>query len=246
MADVVVERIVVSVRWVGAEEIAENEVVRALLVEKSLIIDASVEGGIAQILFHLIAIFESFAIDSACHLCEWMACNFLVEGGQSCRSADAAQRVEFVAQTDVAHRERLLHIRILVIVHRAAILLESVEGDGGSIHALMIVHSVGTIGELALLAADEGGDALCLVAGSCTDVAIIAIAEVVASGSIHCLLVEYDVEHAARTFSIIFGSRIGDYFYVFYHSCRHCLENLRRVGREHRIRLSIHIHFETR
>lgn len=144
-----------------------------------------------------------------------MACNFLVEGGQSCRSADAAQRVEFVAQTDVAHRERLLHIRILVIVHRAAILLESVEGDGGSIHALMIVHSVGTIGELALLAADEGGDALCLVAGSCTDVAIIAIAEVVASGSIHCLLVEYDVEHAARTFSIIFGSRIGDYFYVF-------------------------------
>lgn len=33
MADVVVERIVVSVRWVGAEEIAENEVVRALLVE---------------------------------------------------------------------------------------------------------------------------------------------------------------------------------------------------------------------
>ena len=62
MADVVVERIVVGVRWVGAEEIAENfRVVRALLVEKSLIIDASVEGGIAQILFHLIAIFESFA-----------------------------------------------------------------------------------------------------------------------------------------------------------------------------------------
>ena len=77
MADVVVERIVVSVRWVGTEEIAENEVVRALLVEKSLIIDASVEGGIAQILFHLIAVFESFAVDSACHLREWVTRNLL-------------------------------------------------------------------------------------------------------------------------------------------------------------------------
>ncbi len=94
----------------------------------------------------------------------------------------------------------------------------------------MIVHSVGTVGKLALLTADEGGDALRLVTGSSTDVAIIAIAEVAASAAVHGLLVEYDVEHASRTFSIILGSRIGDYLNVLDHGSRHCLENLRRVG----------------
>ena len=113
-----------------------------------------------------------------------------------------------------AHGEGLLRIRILIVVHRASIFLDSVEGDGGSIDTLMIVHSVGTVGKLALLTADEGGDALRLVAGSSTDVAIIAIAEVVASAAVHGLLVEYDVKHASRTFSIILGSRIGDYLNV--------------------------------
>ena len=244
MTDIVVERIIVGVRRVGAEKIAEDEIVRALLVEESLIIETSVEGGVAHILLHLIAVFESFAVDSACHLRERVTRNLLAEGGQTSRGADVAQRIEFVAQTNVAHGEGLLHIRILIVVHRASIFLDSVEGDGGSIHALMIVHSVGTVGKLALLTADEGGDALRLVAGSSTDVAIIAIAEVVASGAVHGLLVEYDVEHASRTFSIILGSRIGDYLNVLDHGSRHCLENLRGVGREHRVGFSIHIHLE--
>ena len=94
----------------------------------------------------------------------------------------------------------------------------------------MIVHSVGTVSELALLSADEGGDVLCLVAGCSTDVAIIAIAEIAASAAVHGLLVEYDVKHASRTFSIILGSRIGDYLNVLDHGSRHCLENLRGVG----------------
>ena len=158
-----------------------------------------------------------------------MTRNLLVEGGQTSRGTDVAQRIEFVAQTDVTHGEWLLHIRILIVVHCASILLDSVEGDGGSIHALMIVHSVGAVGKLALLSADEGGDALRLVTGSSTDVAIIAIAEIAAS-AVHGLLVEYDVKHASRTFSIILGSRIGDYLNVLDHGSRHCLENLRRVG----------------
>ena len=244
MTDIVVERIIVGVRRVGAEKIAEDEIVRALLVEESLIIETSVEGGVAHILLHLIAVFESFAVDSACHLREWVTRNLLVEGGQTSRGTDVAQRIEFVAQTDVTHGERLLHIRILIVVHRASILLDSVEGDDGSIHSLMIVHSVGTVGKLALLSADEGGDALRLVAGSSTDVAIIAIAEIAASAAVHSLLVEYDVEHASRTFSIILGSRIGDYLNVLDHGSRHCLENLRGVGREHRVGFSIHIHLE--
>ena len=90
----------------------------------------------------------------------------------------------------------------------------------------MIVHSVCTVGKFALLTADEGRDALSLIAGSGTDVAVISIAEVVASCAIHGLLVEYDVEHTARSFCIIFGSRIGDYLYVLDHGCRHRLEYL--------------------
>ena len=126
MTDIVVERIIVGVRRVGAEKIAEDEIVRALLVEESLIIETSVEGGVAHILLHLIAVFESFAVDSACHLRERVTRNLLVEGGQTSRGTDVAQRIEFVAQTDVAHGERLLHIRILIIVHCGSILLDSV------------------------------------------------------------------------------------------------------------------------
>ena len=43
LTDVIVERIVVDMGRVGAEEIAEDEVVGALLVEESLIVDASIE-----------------------------------------------------------------------------------------------------------------------------------------------------------------------------------------------------------
>ncbi len=63
----------------------------------------SVEGGVAQILLHLIAVFDSLAVDSACHLREWVTCNLLVEGGQASRGADVAQRIEFIAEADVAH-----------------------------------------------------------------------------------------------------------------------------------------------
>ena len=110
LTDVIVERIVVDMGRVGAEEIAEDEVVGALLVEESLIVDASIERSVVQILLHLVAVFEALAIDAARHLGKRMTVQLLTEGGQASRGADVAQRIEFVAQTDVTHRERLLHV----------------------------------------------------------------------------------------------------------------------------------------
>ena len=43
LTDVIIERIVVDMGRVVAEEIAEDEVVGSLLVEESLIVDASIE-----------------------------------------------------------------------------------------------------------------------------------------------------------------------------------------------------------
>ena len=110
LTDVIVERIVVDMGRVVAEEIAEDEVVGALLVEESLIVDASIERSVVQILLHFVAIFEALAIDAARRLGKRMTVQLLTEGGRASRGADVAQRIEFIAETDVTHRERLLHV----------------------------------------------------------------------------------------------------------------------------------------
>ena len=66
---------------VGAEEITEDEVVGALLVEEPLIVNASIEGSVVQILLHFVAIFESLAIDAARHPGNRMTVQLLTEGG---------------------------------------------------------------------------------------------------------------------------------------------------------------------
>lgn len=156
-----------------------------------------------------------------------MTVHLLLPSGDARLRTDVAQRVEFIAQADVAHGEGLFHVRTLLIVHLAAVALQALHVDVGVVHIAVVVHAVGAVGELALLSADEGGDVLRGVASTEAHIAVVAIEGIASCCAVGCgLLVHDDVEYATCAFGIIFGSGISDDLDVLHHRCWHRLEYL--------------------
>ena len=104
----------------------------------------------------------------------------------------------------------------------------------------MVVRNIGTVGQLALLSTDKCRTIPTKVVYHRTHTAIVAV---------HALLlpinfIHYDVQHAADTFGIVLCTGIGNNFNRLDRRGRHRFEYLRRIGREHYVRLSVYIDFE--
>ena len=255
-ARLVVESVVVGVRERVVEEIAQYHVALAVVVPEPLVVHAAVKRLRARLLPHLVAVRESLSVYSAIHPRGRLAVYLLLESDIVCHGTNGAERVEVIAQAYVAHGVRLLHVRLLVIRHVAVgigsrdlrptslYLLHTVEVYRRAVHALVVEHAVGAVGQLALLPVYQRRHAPYLVAACHAHVAVVAIGHVAARGT--APLVEHNVEHATRAFRVVFRPGVGHDLNALHHRGGHGLEYLRGVAGVHGVELAVYIHLEAR
>lgn len=121
-------------------------------------------------------------------------------------------------------------------------LLHTVEVYRRAVHALVVEHAVGAVGQLALLPVYQRRHAPYLVAACHAHVAVVAIGHVAARGT--APLVEHYVEHATRAFRVVFRPGVGHDLNALHHRGGHGLEYLRGVAGVHGVELAVHIDLE--
>ena len=198
-----------------------------LLVEEALVVDASAEGG-ARVLHVGTAVVAEVCDIVAPHLRGGGARALHRHRVHLCRGVEHAHLTELVAQGEAPHGERGLHVAGRGHDLRDTIVLNLLQFGRGVTRFVVAGHGVDTIGELPLLAADEGTPAKLLGACRGADRAVVTVHAIAlrghAPGSRH-LLVHHDVEHARGSLGIVLRTRVGHHLDALHGRGRHALEH---------------------
>ena len=139
---------------------------------------------------------------------------------------EAVHRVEVVAEVQATHHKRYLCVALLIILgghgaHVAVLLARHLHLGAFVVH--VVVESVHTDGEFPLLGVGEQAGAHAASADAQLSCGGVAVERLLCHG---VLFVHDDVEHAACTLGIIFGTGVGHHLDTFHHGRGHRLEHL--------------------
>ena len=226
--------------------VGQRQTAGACFVEEALVVQATIKRRAPHLRIIRIAIGESRAVHATAKTGGSQSVAIHIERSNAGRQSDRTFGIQVVAQRQITHGKRHLHLRRRLRGHQRRHLsrLLPFHGRCRLTGSLLAIGHIGTVRQFALLTTDKGTTAQLTVTGLHTQGTVISIQTTLATHHGRHLLIHDDVQHTGTTLSIVLGTGVGDHLNRLHHGGRHGLEHLTGSRRHHHVGFSVDIHLE--